>query len=81
MTLFAELVFFISLLSIVSPYILYPVTVVILARLRGPRPEPADGTPTVTLLISAFNEAQVIQARFGNFCIFDYLPDPFPRSW
>ncbi len=63
------------MLLIVSPYILYPVAVVLVARLRRPRPEPAEGTPSVTLLISAFNEAQVIRSKIENSLALDYPPE------
>src|SRR5438552_7714109 len=71
----AELVFFGSLLAIAGPYVIYPISVILLARLRRKRPEPADATPACTLLISAFNEAQVIRSKIENSLALDYPPE------
>lgn len=71
----AEIVFFVSLLAILAPYVLYPLGVVALSRLRRERPEPAESTPTVSLVISAFNESRVIRRKLENSLAIDYPAD------
>ncbi|MBK8961143.1 MAG: glycosyltransferase family 2 protein [Proteobacteria bacterium] len=62
---------------VVFPYIGYPLTLWLLIRLRGPyRPvESGDHLPGVTLIISAFNEAAVLDAKLNNARALDYPTD------
>jgi cellulose synthase/poly-beta-1,6-N-acetylglucosamine synthase-like glycosyltransferase len=53
-------------------YLGYPIALWILAQLRRHRASQADITPTVTLLISAFNEAGTIRAKLENSLMLDY---------
>lgn len=71
----AEIVFIGSLIAILAPYVLYPLGVVVLSRLRREHPEPAESTPTVSLVISAFNEARVIRRKIENSLAIDYPAD------
>ncbi|MBK6660366.1 MAG: glycosyltransferase [Proteobacteria bacterium] len=62
---------------VVFPYIGYPLTLWLLIRLRGPyRPvESGDHLPGVSLIISAFNEAAVLDAKLNNARALDYPTD------
>jgi cellulose synthase/poly-beta-1,6-N-acetylglucosamine synthase-like glycosyltransferase len=65
-------------LLIIYAYIGYPVTVWVLARVRGrtPVPRPGGNRPLrVSLLIAAHNEAEIIAARLRNALAVDYPRD------
>lgn len=70
------LVFWVCVLAILYTYVGYPVLVTLLARSRPQRvlsiPEPP---PSVTLLIAAYNEEQVIEAKLTNSLELDYPRD------
>ena len=54
----------------------YPLALRLLVRVRGPRAvAKADVTPTVTLIISAYNEQAVIAAKLENALALDYPAD------
>lgn len=60
---------------IVYTYVGYPLLLAVLARLR-PRPiHLAHHTPTVTLLIAAYNEAPIIAQKLDNSLALDYPAD------
>jgi cellulose synthase/poly-beta-1,6-N-acetylglucosamine synthase-like glycosyltransferase len=70
-----QLLFWISFLVGVYPYAIYPLLAATLARIR-PRPVCCDAiTPSVTVVISAYNEAQHIEATVRNKLDQDYPPD------
>jgi cellulose synthase/poly-beta-1,6-N-acetylglucosamine synthase-like glycosyltransferase len=75
-TAIAEALFWSSLALVAYAYVGYPVAVWICARLFGRRAVPpavADAElPTITLLIAAHNEAEVIGARIENALALDY---------
>lgn len=72
MMLTLEVIFVVSLTAILAPYALYPLAVLALSKLRRARPEPAEATPNITLVISAFNEARVIGRKIENSLALDY---------
>jgi cellulose synthase/poly-beta-1,6-N-acetylglucosamine synthase-like glycosyltransferase len=54
----------------------YPQLLRLIVRVRGPRPiRKADITPSVSLVVSAFNEADVIAAKLDNVLALDYPRD------
>lgn len=54
----------------------YPLLLRLIVLVRGPRPvAKADITPTVSLVISAFNEVEVIAAKLENALALDYPRD------
>ena len=54
-------------------YVGYPLTLALLAWRRGPAPaRGGSGTPTVTLVISAYNEAGVLRQKLENALALDY---------
>lgn len=70
--------FFISAFLVVLHYVLYPLGVMLWARLR-PRPTRAgeDYFPSVTLVIAAYNEERVIAQKLENSLALDYPRDRF----
>src|SRR5215831_18414369 len=75
-----ETIFWLSLVGIAYPYIGYPALLWLLCRLRKPRAleGPAtehDQLPSVTLIVSAYNEEQVIGEKIKNALSLDYPRD------
>lgn len=73
----AQAIFFISATLLLYNYLLYPVGIILLARLRGGKA--ANGKdivnsalPSVTLIIAAYNEERVIEAKIRNSLESDY---------
>ena len=56
-------------------YVGYPIVIGLLARIKPKPARPADVEPTVTLVISAFNEAQIIGEKLTNAVALDYPKD------
>lgn len=78
MTFILEVLFWLSLALLVYPYVGYPWFMRVLARAfpyRWATPVPMGEWPRVTLLISAYNEAQVLQAKLDNALALDYPDD------
>lgn len=67
--------FIVSLFVLLYTYIGYPLLVWLLARLFGRDPSRSDGTPTVSLLIPAYNEEAHIEAKLRNSLGLDYPKD------
>lgn len=66
-------VFWVSVGSIAYTYAGYPLILAVLARLWGRRPTvTADHLPSVTLLIAAYNERDVIRRKIENSLALDY---------
>ena len=75
MTLALEVLFWASLAALVWTHLLYPLAIAAVARLR-PRPvAAADILPTVSLIIPAYNEEDVIDAKLENALALDYPRD------
>ena len=65
-----------TLVVLVYHYLGYPLTLAVLARLRREAPvRPGAGTPSVTLIISAYNEESVLGAKLENALSLDYPKD------
>lgn len=72
---FCIVVFWFSVLTIGYAYVGYPIIISILARLV-PRPvQQADVTPTVTLVIPAYNEEKCIAEKIKSSLALDYPSD------
>lgn len=69
---FVKLIFFFCLFMIFYVYVGYPLVVVILSRLINKRPRKVQSTPTVSILIAAFNEVKHIEATIRNKLELDY---------
>jgi len=73
--LIAAIVFFVSLTAIAATYVLYPVILIPLSRLRRARTYEPGELPALTMIISAFNEAEVIERKIQNTLNLDYPAD------
>jgi cellulose synthase/poly-beta-1,6-N-acetylglucosamine synthase-like glycosyltransferase len=71
----ATVVVWVALALIGYVYFGYPIALWIMARLRRRAVHQANITPSVTLLISAFNEARVIGKKLENSLALDYPTD------
>lgn len=69
------LLFWSSALLIVYVYLGYPLALTLLARLRRKPSEYPSYLPTVTLLIAAYNEEDVIASKLENTLALDYPPE------
>ncbi len=71
-----EIVFWICAGLIVYTHAGYPLLLWVLDRLhggrRGPAPPASPGTPSVTLIVAAYNEEAVIAAKVANALALDY---------
>jgi cellulose synthase/poly-beta-1,6-N-acetylglucosamine synthase-like glycosyltransferase len=63
--------FVLGVVGLVSPHLFYPPMLYFLSRLRAPR-LPGKAQPSVSLIISAYNEEQVIRAKIENALALDY---------
>lgn len=79
MLLTAQVVFWVSLYAVAYAYVIYPALIFVCSRLLGNKPVPPvpaiRSTPSVSLLIAALNEEQVIEERLENALKLDYPPD------
>ena len=66
--------FWLSLAAVAMTYVIYPL---LLAALPSKRRQPADASyqPPVSLIISAYNEAQIIREKLENALALDYPTD------
>lgn len=69
------IVCWLSLAVVLAVYVGYPLSLVVLGRLAGRRHDTAAITPSVTLIISAYNEAAVIADKLANALALDYPSD------
>ncbi len=73
---YVETSFWILAALVAYVYVGYPLLLAAIAALGGSQPtRSGDGEPTVTLLISAFNEAAVIGKKIENSLALDYPAD------
>ncbi|MFG0332202.1 MAG: glycosyltransferase family 2 protein [Maioricimonas sp. JB049] len=75
METFLHLVFVASLLAVVTTYFGYPLVLVLARPLRRRHLIDESLTPSVTLVISAYNEATVIREKIENALSLDYPRD------
>lgn len=64
--------FWTSAFLVVYPYLIYPSLLALLRRLVPRPPRKAQIEPTVSLLVTAFNEEDVIAAKIENSLVLDY---------
>jgi biofilm PGA synthesis N-glycosyltransferase PgaC len=69
------LVFWLSLLGILYTYLGYPLLIALLARWRAKPVRSADMTPSVTMLVAAYNEEDCIAGKIENTLALDYPGD------
>jgi cellulose synthase/poly-beta-1,6-N-acetylglucosamine synthase-like glycosyltransferase len=70
-----EIVFWASLAALVWTHLGYPIAVAALARVRPRPPRRADILPSVTLIVPAHNEEDVIERKLENVLALDYPPE------
>jgi len=72
----AEIIFLGTLLVLGYHYVGYPITLALIAGWRRAQPiRPGGVTPTVTLIISAYNEEEVLRSKLENVLALDYPRD------
>ena len=90
----AVVLFWGSLAALAWTHVLYPATVALAARVRTKRVALDDGyLPSVAVIVTAYNEEDVIERRLENLRALDYPPELLssssppmrpptaPRSW
>jgi cellulose synthase/poly-beta-1,6-N-acetylglucosamine synthase-like glycosyltransferase len=73
--LIAKALFWGSLGALAWTQVGYPVAAAALARLRGRPVRKGDSTPSVSLVVAAHNEEDVIERRLENLLALDYPPE------
>jgi cellulose synthase/poly-beta-1,6-N-acetylglucosamine synthase-like glycosyltransferase len=73
--LLLQILFWASLIALVWTHIAYPLAVAAAARLRPWPVAKGDALPTVSLIIPAYNEQAVIEAKLENALALDYPPE------
>jgi len=68
-------IFWLSLLGILYTYVGYALIITLLARWRARPVKQGDITPTVTMLVAAYNEEACIGRKIENTLALDYPPD------
>lgn len=71
----AQIIFWISVAVPIYAYLGYPVVLLLLAALIRRRVRKQPFEPTVSLLVPAYNEADVIEQKIRNSLDLDYPPD------
>jgi cellulose synthase/poly-beta-1,6-N-acetylglucosamine synthase-like glycosyltransferase len=71
----AVLAFWVSVLLILYGYLGYPLLIHVLSRVHGRPNGQGDILPSVSLVVPAYNEAQVIKAKIENCLELDYPKD------
>ena len=72
---YAQIAFWVLLFLIVHCYLLFPMTLPFVSEIFKRKKKPVAGTvelPTVSILISAFNEEAVIERKIQNILEIDY---------
>ena len=70
-----EVILGIAAFGLLYPYLIYPVLLALMSRFFARPVSPAESTPSVALLVSAFNEEGRIRDKIANFEALDYPPD------
>lgn len=67
--------FWFTLLLCVSSYFVYPIIIFIISRIENYSPQYREYQPTVTIIISAFNEEKHIREKIKNTLELNYPPE------
>lgn len=68
-------IFWVSLVGILYTYVGYAILITLLARWRARPVKKGDSTPTVTMLVAAYNEEECIGRKVENTLALDYPQD------
>jgi len=71
----AEIVFWLSAIALIYTYIGYPVLIALISNLRPRRVNRGDYSPSVTIIITAYNEEAALTAKLLNTLALDYSRD------
>ena len=69
-----EAIFWLSLAAIGYAYVGYPILLIVLSKLRPKPVKSGHWTPTVTVIIAAYNEERDLAAKLENTLALDYPP-------
>lgn len=69
------LVFWLSAAALIYTYVGYPLLLAVLSRLRGRPVRRADFNPSVTVIITAYNEERDLAQKLENTLLLDYPQD------
>ena len=72
MRLAATLVFWLSAAALFYTYVGYPLLLILMSRLRPRAVQRADFAPSVTVIITAYNEERDLAAKLENTLALDY---------
>ncbi len=75
-----EAIFIVSSVLVAYIYVLYPLLLLLISRLRGSRKEPAPCPGrelSITIVVAAFNEERVIEEKVRNLMALDYPRDAY----
>lgn len=72
MRLTAEMVFWLGAAALIYTYVGYPLLLVLISRLRPRIVRRAEFTPTVSVIITAYNEERALAAKLENTLALDY---------
>jgi len=75
MSLIAELLFWFSAMAILYVYVGYPLLLVILSMFRSRPVRKSEFKPSVTIIITAYNEGRDLAAKLENTLLLDYDKD------
>jgi cellulose synthase/poly-beta-1,6-N-acetylglucosamine synthase-like glycosyltransferase len=71
----AELIFWISSGLLIYTYVIYPIALALLAKWRGVAVKCGPKLPSVTIVVTAYNEQDCITLKLDNLCQADYPQD------
>jgi cellulose synthase/poly-beta-1,6-N-acetylglucosamine synthase-like glycosyltransferase len=71
----AEIIFWIGAAALVYTYAGYPVLIALISTLRPRKITRSDFTPSVTIIITAYNEERALAAKLANTLTLDYPRD------
>ncbi|MGQ9609084.1 MAG: glycosyltransferase family 2 protein [bacterium] len=74
---FFIIIFWLSIIFIFYTYFGYPILLIILAKLRSRNVDKKDITPSVSMIIAAYNEEKNIRNKLENVISLDYPKDKF----
>src|SRR5437762_8902342 len=71
----AEIIFWIGAAALVYTYAGYPALIALISTLRPRRVKRGDFTPSLTIIITAYNEERALAAKLTNTIALDYPRD------
>lgn len=71
----AEIIFWLSVMALAYTYAGYPALIALISTLRPRRVKRGDITPSLTIIITAYNEERALAAKLANTLALDYPRD------